>query len=179
MISHRTLARTVLSLCLLSGAALAQDAAESSVVESLHGLYGLTSSNIVATADQLDDAMYAYRPTDDVRTAGELLAHIANAQYAFCSSAAGEENPNQGVNLEQTATTKAEIVAALDTAIAYCDGVYDAMTDADGAVVRSFFGNQMAASGILAFNTAHNYEHYGNLVTYMRMNGITPPSSQR
>ena len=153
-------------------------AQDSAVTTSLKGLHGITASSIMSTAESLSEEMYAYRPTVEVRTAGQLLAHIANAQYAFCSSAAGEDNPNQA-NLEETATTKADIVPALQSALAYCETVYDTMTDAQGAETRSFFGQEMAASGILAFNSAHNYEHYGNLVTYMRMNGIVPPSSQQ
>ena len=136
-----------------------------------------TAANITRTAEQLGEDLYAYRPTAEVRTVGELLAHIANAQYTFCAAAAGEANPNPEA-LEETLATKAEIVPGLAAAFAYCTGVYEAMTDVEGAEVRDFFGQQMAASGILAFNTAHNYEHYGNLVTYMRMNGIVPPSSQ-
>ncbi|WP_412061457.1 DinB family protein [Rubrivirga sp. IMCC45206] len=177
-----TLARTALALALLSTAAQAQtpDAAppESPVIASLGALHQLTSANITRTAQLLSEDLYAYRPTEEVRTAGGLLAHIANAQYLFCSSATGEANPNEA-NLEETLITKAETVAALAAAFAYCAGVYDAMSDAQGAEVRDFFGRQMAASGILAFNTTHNYEHYGNLVTYMRMNGIVPPSSQQ
>ena len=174
----------LLLLCLLSTAALAQDdmMAEDTMAEpvtrSLEGLHKMTSANIVKTAEMLDDAMYAYRPTVDVRTAGQMLGHIANAQYFFCSTAAGTEGPNE-VDIEETATTKAELVPALKDAFAYCDGVYAAMTDAQGAEARTMFGNPMAASGVLAFNTTHNYEHYGNLVTYMRMNGIVPPSSQQ
>ena len=172
----RTLA--VCTLCLLSGAALAQDMADSPVMSSLKGLHSMTSGNLMATAEMLDEEMYAYRPTDDVRTAGGMLAHIANAQYAFCSAAAGEDNPN-AENFEETATTKDDVIAALGAATAYCDGVYDALTDAQGAEMQTVFGREMAASAILAFNTTHNYEHYGNLVTYMRMNGLVPPSSQQ
>ena len=148
------------------------------VMRSLEGLHQMTSGNIVATAEMLDDAMYAYRPTVDVRTAGQLLAHIANAQYFFCSTAAGTANPNE-VDIEETATTKEDILPALKEAFAYCDSIYTSMTDAQGAEARDMFGNPMVASGVLAFNTTHNYEHYGNLVTYMRMNGIVPPSSQQ
>ena len=170
----------VATVIALSGSAVAQDAApeapDSPVIATLAAIHGMTSGNILATAEMLDDEMYAYRPTEEVRTTAQMLAHIANAQYAFCSGAAGEDNPN-GENLEQTLSAKADIVAALQAAFAYCGGVYDAMTDAQGAEMRTFFGRQMAASGILAFNTTHNYEHYGNLVTYMRLNGITPPSS--
>ena len=174
MTTFRPLFLLVLTFSLVSGAAQAQD---SPVTASLAGLHGITAGNIVATAEQLSDDMYAYRPSVSVRTAGQILAHVANAQYAFCSSAAGEASPNQA-NLEDTLSTKAEIVLALGAAFGYCEGVYSAMTDTQGAEARNFFGQQMAASGILAFNTAHNYEHYGNLVTYMRINGIVPPSSQ-
>ena len=174
MTTFRLLTLLILSFCLPLGAVQAQDAP---VTASLAGLHKMTAGNIVAAAEQLSDDMYAYRPSISVRTTGQILAHVANAQYAFCSAASGEANPNQA-NLEETLSAKTDIVAALGAAFAYCEGVYAAMTDAQGAEARSFFGQQMAASGIMAFNTAHNYEHYGNLVTYMRMNGIVPPSSQ-
>jgi hypothetical protein len=104
----------LLLLCLLSTAALAQDdaMAEDAIAEpvtrSLEGLHQMTSANIVKTAEMLDDAMYAYRPTDDVRTAGQMLGHIANAQYVFCSTAAGEPSPN-AVDIE---TSGASLTAA-------------------------------------------------------------------
>ena len=180
----RTLLSATLLLCIFSANAFAQEekagesAMDSPVTASLKGLHHMTGANIMSTAEMLDEEMYAYQPTEGVRTAGQILAHIATAQYFICSTAAGEDNPN-GENFEETATTKADIVAALEVSFAYCDGVYDAMTDAQGAEARNIFGNDMAASGVLAFNSTHNYEHYGNLVTYMRMNGVVPPSSQQ
>ena len=172
----RPLALLVLAVLTAAPAVFAQD--ENPMIASFRGLHDITETNVMQTARMLDDEMYAYRPTDDVRSAGELLAHIANAQFAFCSAAAGEASPNE-TNYEQTATTKADIIAALETGFAYCQGVYDAMSDADAGAMRDFFGRSMTASGILAFNSAHNYEHYGNLVTYMRMNDLVPPSSQQ
>lgn len=181
----------LLAIVLLFGfpaAALAQDGevkptaltedkdAAKPVVSSLKGLHGITSTNIMKTAELLGEELYAYRPTEEVRTAGQMLAHVANAQYLFCSVAADEANPSE-VNYEETATTKEAIITALKDAFDYCEGIYDGMSDAEGAEMRSLFGREMAASGILAFNSTHNYEHYGNLVTYMRMNGIVPPSS--
>ncbi len=151
-------------------------AASSAVTNSLMGLHGITQQSIVATADMLSDEIYAFQPTDEVRTAGGLLAHIANSQYFFCSTAAGEASPVTD-NLEETLEAKADIVAALGESFAYCASVYEGMDDATGAEMVSLMGNDMAKSAILAFNSAHNYEHYGNLVTYMRLNGITPPSS--
>ena len=155
---------------------MSNDAPAMPVTMSMKGLHEITSGNVMATAEMLDEEMYAYQPTEEVRTAGKILAHIAGAQFLFCSAAGGVENPNSE-NFEETANTKAEIVAALESGFAFCNEVYANMTDERGAEMVDFFGNQMAASAVLAFNAAHNYEHYGNLVTYMRINGITPPSS--
>lgn len=169
-----TLNLAILLLIAVSGTAFAQDG---TVTTSLKTLHDITANNILETAEMLDDEMYAYQPTDEVRSAGQILAHIAGAQYMFCSVAANEENPSSE-NFEETATSKADVVAALQAGLDYCGSVYEGMTDAAGAEMRNLFGMEMAASAILAFNSAHNYEHYGNLVTYMRMNDLVPPSSQ-
>ena len=156
--------------------ATAMAAAPTAVTSSLMGLHSMTQQSIVATAEMLSDEVYGFQPTEDVRTAGQVLAHIANSQYFFCSTAAGETIP-MGENLEETLETKADIVAALGESFTYCATVYENMDDVTGAESVDLMGNAMAKSAILAFNSAHNYEHYGNLVTYMRLNGITPPSS--
>jgi uncharacterized damage-inducible protein DinB len=152
-------------------------AAQQPLVESLQSLYGITKQMVMGTAQDLDDRMYAFRPTEEVRTAGQILAHIADGQFLFCSAAAGEANPHPD-SFEQTATTKAAIVEALRQGFAYCDGVFARTTDANASREVSFFTGRGTTGGVLAFNSAHNYEHYGNLVTYMRLNGIVPPSSR-
>ena len=151
--------------------------AQQPLVQSLRGLFEVTKQNVMATATELSDEMYAYRPTDEVRTTGQILAHIADGQFIFCSAAAGEQNPHPE-SVEQTATTKAAIVAALEAGFAYCESVFDRTTDANAARQVNFFTGPNTTAGVLAFNSAHNYEHYGNLVTYMRLNGIVPPSSR-
>lgn len=169
-----TFRRLALALAVASCTPLVLQA--QSVTESLDGLYGITKTNIMATAQLADVDLLAYRPTDEVRSTAQLLGHIANAQFAFCSAAAGESNP-QTENFEETRTTKAGLIEALEMGFTYCDGVYDGMTDEAGARPVQFIGPS-TAHGVLAFNSAHNYEHYGNLVTYMRINGIVPPSSR-
>lgn len=165
---------TALALALvLPLTAAAQNGA---VISSLGQLHDLTKGHIVQTAEMVSEELYGFRPTDEVRTLGQMLAHIADGQYLFCSVAAGEENPNSE-NLEETRTTKAEITEALSEAFGYCDRVYASMSDAEGSAMRNLFGREMAAAAVLAFNTTHNYQHYGSLVTYMRINGIVPPSS--
>ncbi len=147
------------------------------VASSLKALHDVTTTNITATAATLDEALYAFRPTEEVRSMGEILAHIANAQFAFCSSAVFKSTPSTE-NMEETRTTKSQIVEALEMGFGYCDEVYAHMTDEKGAGEVDFFGGPNTAFGVLAFNSAHNYEHYGNLVTYMRLNDIVPPSSR-
>ena len=154
-----------------------QASAQNPIRDSLRGLYEITKANVMATARDLSPEVYAYRPTPDVRTAGQILAHIADAQYMFCSTAAGESSP-QTEGIEQNRTTKPRIIEALEESSAYCDRVFANTTDAQGGRSVNLMGAPTTAFGALAFNSAHNYEHYGNLVTYMRMNGIVPPSSR-
>ena len=82
------------------------------------------------------------------------------------------------VSIEQTKKTKADILQALKESAAHCDKAY-AQTDASATTPAEFFGNKVNRMFLLNMNGAHDYEHYGNIVTYMRLKGLTPPSSQR
>ena len=142
--------------------------AQNPLVQSLKGTFDRTRTN----AD-----MYRYRPTDEVRSTGEMLAHIANTQFNFCSSAAREANPIRE-NFEETRTLKPQIIDALEESFAYCNLVFSRTNDEMTAMPATRNGQRDTVGGILAFNSAHNWEHYGNLITYMRINGIVPPSSR-
>jgi uncharacterized damage-inducible protein DinB len=167
----KRLALTATAALLVSPLSLS---AQNPIRDSLKGLFDITRSNIMATARDLSPDIYAYRPTEEVRTTGQILAHIADSQYAFCSSAAGENSPATE-SIEEVRTTKPR---ALEQGFAYCERVFAGVTDARGGQAVDFFGGPNTRFGVLAFNSTHNYEHYGNLVTYMRMNGIVPPSSR-
>ena len=132
-------------------------------------------NNILRSADKIPDDLWSFRPTPEVRTIAQLFAHIADGQYEFCS-ATGTEPVDKKV--EATAKTKAEITAALKEGFAYCDAAYAKLTAASAVELVPFFGQKMTRIGIMDFNVAHNFEHYGNLVTYMRINKIVPPSSE-
>ena len=80
--------------------------------------------------------------------------------------------------IEKGTTTKADLQKALAAAFAYCDKVYAAVGDNTAtAMVKGFWG-EMPKLSVLDFNTAHDFEHYGNIVTYMRLKDIVPPSSE-
>ena len=133
--------------------------------------------NVNKSADELSDAMYAYKPTPEVRSFGELFAHIAGSQKMYCAMALGEKVPGEG-DVEKTAKTKAAIVAALKESNTYCDRAY-ALPDASLKAPVDIFGEQHPRFYALIANASHDGEHYGNIVTYMRMNKLVPPSSRR
>jgi len=139
-------------------------------------IYNIVKNNVTKAAEKMPEDNYAFKPTPEVRSFGQLVGHVADAQYSFCSAALGEKNPALGI--EKSKTTKADLVQALNAAFAYCDKAYDGMTDAHAAETVKFFGGEHAKLTVLSFNNAHNDEHYGNMVTYMRIKGLVPPSSE-
>jgi uncharacterized damage-inducible protein DinB len=139
--------------------------------------YGRVSQILLASAEKMPDANYSYKPTDAVRSYGQIVGHVADAQYMFCSIALGEKAPDPKV--EQIKTSKADLIAALKSAFAYCEKAYDGMTDASGAQMVKLFGNDTPRLDVLTVNNMHDMEHYGNLVTYMRLKNIIPPTSEQ
>jgi hypothetical protein len=94
----------------------------------------------------------------------------------FCSQASGEANPMK--DIEKTKTSKADLVSAIKDAVAYCNHTFDSMTDAKGSQMVKLFNFDLAKLTLLSLNTAHTDEHYGNMVTYLRLKGIVPPTSE-
>ena len=160
----------------LAAVASAQEAPANPLITVSKGIYAYTNGNILRSADKIPDDMWSYQPTKEVRTVAQMFAHIADGQYEFCGVVAEGNSVQKGI--EKSAKTKAEIVAALKDGIAYCNAAYAKLTDADAATMVSFFGMKVTKLAIMDFNIAHNMEHYGNLVTYMRIKGIVPPSSE-
>ena len=78
----------------------------------------------------------------------------------------------------ESATTKADLQKALAAAFAYCDKVYASASDNTAAVMVKGFWGELPKLSVLDFNTAHDFEHYGNIVTYMRLKDLVPPSSE-
>ena len=137
--------------------------------------------NLTRSAELMPETDYSFRPVNTVRTFGEILAHVAGANYVFCSAAKGEKSPHAEAAFEKTATTRAQIIKVLNDSIAYCDGAYAALDDKRaGETVDLPFGMGKGARALpLMINSGHVQEHYGNLVTYFRIKGMVPPSSQQ
>jgi uncharacterized damage-inducible protein DinB len=136
--------------------------------------------NLTRSAEMMPEKDYSFRPVDTVRTFGQILAHVAGANYVFCAAAKGEPSPHAEGAFEKTATTRAQIIKVLGDSIAYCDAAYAALDDKRAAeTVDLPFGMGKGARALpLMINSGHVQEHYGNLVTYFRVKGMVPPSSQ-
>ena len=156
---------------LVSTTAIAQ-----SPTSEARALWKSNMSNVNAAADELSEALYAYRPTPDVRTFGELFAHIAGSQNMYCALALGEKPPAEDA-VEKGARTKAAIVAALKQSNTYCERAYT-QQDSNLKASVDIFGQQHPRFYALIANASHDAEHYGNIVTYMRLNKLVPPSSR-
>ncbi|MBZ5697161.1 MAG: DinB family protein [Acidobacteriia bacterium] len=150
----------------------------------LRNAYSTNRNYIRRSAEKVPEELYGLRPGPqvEVRTFGQILGHLANFNYLWCSQAKGEKNPNQGNDFEKL-TSKAALVRALSDAFTYCDSAYTALTDASGVEIISVTQEngrqaQVPRMSLLVLNYGHNNEHYGNLVTYMRIKSIVPASSE-
>lgn len=166
--------RTLL-ICLLAPAAVAL-AQDNPLSAHNRFVYGGVKTILLRSAEKMPEENYSFKPTEAVRSYGQILGHVADAQYLFCSMALGEKNP--ALKIEQTKTSKADLTAALKDAFAYCDKAYDGMTDAAAAQTVKLFGSDTPKLGVLTVNIVHSVEHYGNLITYMRLKNIVPPTSE-
>jgi uncharacterized damage-inducible protein DinB len=146
------------------------------ITASEKGLYSFVSNGVIGAAQKMPEENYSFKPTPDVRSFGQLVGHVADASYMFCSQASGEANPMK--DIEKTKTSKADLVAAVKDAVAYCNKAFESMTDAKGSQMVKLFDFQMAKLTVFSLNTAHTDEHYGNMVTYLRLKGIVPPTSE-
>ena len=165
----------MLLMCLIATAAtaVAQDSPFSAFNKRA---YEQMKTWLLASAEKMPGENYSFKPVDTVRSFGQILGHVADSQYYFCSTVLGEKNP--GLKVEQTKTSKTELIAALKEAFAYCDKAYDSVTDASVSQTVKIFAGDLPKPIVLTANAMHDAEHYGNLVTYMRLKNIVPPSSE-
>lgn len=144
------------------------------LISTVAPLHEMVKGYLIASAEQMPEELYTFKPNDEVRNFGQIIGHVANALHGFCSSATGEgwQSPE---DFEQR-TTKAGLVEAINMGFEACEAAYE-MDNMTAMEEVEFFGNTGPRLWVLSFNNAHNWEHYGNLVVYFRANGMVPPSS--
>lgn len=150
----------------------ATPAALPSALASARELWTTSDSYILSAAEQVPEARYGYKPTPEVRSFGDVVLHVASAHYLLCGIVVGEKEKELG-----KLTSKGELVAALKASIQYCERAY-AISDADAMTPATVFDQPRTKLHALMTNAWHDNEHYGNIATYMRLQGMVPPSSQ-
>ena len=87
-------------------------APDNPISESEKRIYSMLSGVVIAAAEKMPEESYSFKPTPDVRAFGQLVGHLADSQYYFCSLAAGETTPTS--DAEKSKTSKAELVVHVD-----------------------------------------------------------------
>jgi uncharacterized damage-inducible protein DinB len=154
-----------------------------SLAGGIKAMHAAIRRNLAEAAENMPADEYAFRPTPQIRTFGQIIGHVIDANFFFCSQVTGEKSPAT-VDYEQI-TAKATLVKALSDSLVYCDRVYAATTDANFmqpvqiAHADGIGSNNTVRGAVLMYNITHNNEHYGNLAVYMRLKGHFPPSTAR
>lgn len=159
----------------------ASTAAANPLSDALRSQWKSVKTYYLKSADEMPEENYGFKPVDTVRSYGEIIAHVAGANYLICSAAKGEKSPHGENEFVTSATTREAIIKAAKESVAYCDAAFDAATDsALSKMVASPFSpnGKLPLGAVLVDNIGHVNEHYGNLVTYLRIKGLVPPSSQ-
>ena len=155
--------KILMVLCCLffaAGSAFAQAAAQADVTTDVRKGFEEVNDWVTKAADMVPADKYSYRPVDTVRTFGQLIAHIADSYDYFCSNAVGKAPSSESA--EKGKTDKETLIPRLKEAVGKCTAAYGT----DTAKLRPLFAN-----------VGHTNLHYGNIITYMRMMGLKPPSS--
>lgn len=189
----KTFATTCLALAIgisLSAKAgqMAPKAAPSAnpITDSVKAHYDSYKDWIVKSAADMADKDYSFHPATmpapdkaEIRTFAGLIAHLAQENPMICAQATGMAAP-AGLDKVGKMTTKAELTKAIADAFAFCDRAWAGTNDQNAGTATDLPFNlgKSTRLGVLMFNAAHNAEHYGNLVTYLRAKGLVPPSSK-
>lgn len=128
---------------------------------------------IIAAAKQMPEEYYTFRPTAEVRSFGELMAHIAESNFEMTAIAKIENAP-----VLEVAPIKTEVIKALENSFDYLLDARKNMTKEQKERLVKFMGNDQPAGNVLDFSIFHSLQHYGNVIVYMRLKGLVPPSSQ-
>ena len=146
----------------------------------LQAQYATLKRNITGSAEKMPAEHFSFRPTPEVMTYAEMIAHVLDVQYSYCSAVKGVANP-AAKDLVKVTTDKASVVQLAKDSFAFCDDAMAALTN-ENALEMITVGvapnqRQIARANQLTMLVVHGNEHYGNLVTYLRIKGIVPPSS--
>jgi uncharacterized damage-inducible protein DinB len=154
-------------------ASLAVGQTSNPIIAEMKQFYTIRKGDLLRAADRMPAESYDFKPTPDVRTFSQLLAHIIDAQMGFCSAVNGKS-----ARLDASAkTSKADLIAALKASFDECDTAFNGLTDASAAQMLGAGNGKRSKLGTLLYATLHDNEEYGYLAMYLRLKGLVPPST--
>lgn len=162
--------KIVLTALVLGVAAFAQ---ENPIATSGANNYKTVAANITKSIERMPAEKYGYKATPETMAFAEFVGHLADANFSYCSAVTGSPRP-ESVRKE---TSKEKLAAAWANAMAECTKAWSSATDKSLAANVKVGQREVPAAQQLFGNTSHSFEHYGNLVTLLRLNGMVPPSS--
>lgn len=140
------------------------------------------SKSLVGSAELMPAEKYAYQPTPAQMTFGQLIAHVVQTNVALCSAISGTPSPMTPEELKKLSGTdpKDALVAAVKRSFEYCTDGLAKVQDAGLADEASMFGRRTGMSRAAALITIANdwADHYSTAASYLRLNGILPPTAQ-
>ncbi|MGA1998349.1 MAG: DinB family protein [Terriglobales bacterium] len=169
-----------LALALLCATAVfAQESKSSSnpVSDTVRAMLGGRAKNLTAAAEAMPADKYSYKPTEQQMTFGTLVEHIANSNNFLCAKLANQAEPSAKISDKDP---KDKLVAALKNSFAYCETALKGVQDSQlGEPVTMWGGRQAPKAAALIGLTNDWADHYGLAATYLRLNGILPPTAQK
>ena len=166
------------------GPALGSQVAPSKSAEALLMIF---EGECMGVAKAMPAEKYGFSPAslnipgskfDGVRTFGEQVKHLAEANFYFASVVAGGKQEMDEKTIAAM-KTKDEMVGALASSFAALHKANATLTVQNSFEVVDFEGQKATRSMAAAFAVAHGFDHYGQMVEYLRMNGLTPPASTK
>jgi uncharacterized damage-inducible protein DinB len=146
------------------------------VVWSANQLFVREAKYVVAAADQMPAEKYSYHPTPDQWTFAKIVSHVAQSNGGLCGLISGAPSPS-AVKVSETAS-KADLMSALQASVDFCGQVLGNLQDAKlGDTITFFRGAQVPRARALLELTADLPDHYSQMASYLRSNGMLPPSA--
>jgi uncharacterized damage-inducible protein DinB len=152
--------------------------------DAVDSILRIAESEFVGAADAMPEDKYSFAPSagefKGVRTFAEQVKHVAAVNYIFAAAILNEKppiDPNEE-NGPASIKSKAEIMKFLNDSFTYLHKAVASINDKNKLDELSLFGMKMSRLSVGTFSTAHPFDHYGQMVEYLRMNGIVPPASR-
>ena len=152
------------------------------LITEVKNIYTGVQTNIVKSVEAFPADKLTWQPTPAVRSWARLIGHITDDNNGACFALAGDAQAPPRVDTMDSQESPAnklskdDLLKGLKESVERCNKAFAAVSDANMAERVSPTGRR-SKLGALIYNTSHTNEHYGNIVTYMRLNGLVPPSS--